>query len=78
MRSAQRAERMVRDLLAISAIENPDAKLPDRMNGFIFNSVELLRPVETLSTSTRTPGSTPNFSAMIAASQAAANPAAET
>ena len=68
----------MRRSFAISAIENPDAKLPDRMNGFILISVELLRPVETLSTSTSTPGSTPNFSAMIAASQAAANPAAET
>ncbi len=68
----------VRRSFAINAIAKPELKLPERMNGFIFSSVELLRPVETFSTSTSTSGSTPNFSATIAASQAAASPAAET
>ena len=68
----------VRKSFAINAKRKAGIEAPERMNGFIFSSVELLRPVETLSTSTSTPGSTPNFSATSAASQAAASPAAET
>ena len=58
--------------------ENPELKVLERINCLNLFSVLLLRPVEALSTSIITVGSSPKRCPMSRASAAAMRPAAET
>ena len=64
--------------LAISAVENPEAKVPESMNCLTFSSVVLFFPLEALRMSVITAGSRPKRAPAASASEVAIMPAAET
>ena len=63
---------------AMRPMEKPEAKVSEMTNCLSFTSVELLRPVEALSTSVMTFGSRPKAWPTRRASTAATRPAPET